>query len=248
MSEFELCFKDFLEGRFGPVPGAFGKYGVKTPGMRTGSLDHSNNNYYARIEAGKSLENEIRQSLAELGIVTKDSSARNDQNMGIDGYITSFDGGRTPKNPALSFQLKARKSASGNDILWESVKPWSDKIKTRFEEMGDFAFTGKDMRCKANVLLSLGNNGSIVRIRQVPETIQIAKKMTALLIEEMRRSGRTATRTQWGEARLVKDPSYQATATTSLASGGVFKINCFIQPGAYEWKQDIQLKTPISAV
>jgi hypothetical protein len=238
MPDFDLNFTEFLEARYGNVGGAFGK-------QAKSAFDDGNDNYDARIQAGRALELQIRDRLAEYGVMTAPSSRGSDQNYGIDGYITSVDGGKTKKSPQTSFQIKARKVSSGNDILWETIKPWNDRIKTNFEELGDAAFTGKDMRCKAELLISLGNNGGIIRIRRVAEALDIARKMTKELMQVLRATGTPTCRTRWGEARLTIDPSRQATA--GIYGSKIEKINCFISPGAFEWKQDVQLKTPITA-
>lgn len=237
----ELYFKDFLnEGPRGFTKGAFGKSAL--PQGRP-KIDDTSNDYMARINAGKSLEQEIRLKLQDLGIITTNSNFKEDTQFGIDGYVISNDGGKTKLTPPQPFQMKARKTSSGNDILWETIKPWNESL-LNLSELQDQAFTGKDMRCKAKILFALGNDGKTIRVRKIGETIDIAKKMTALLIEEIRK-GRTSVNTKWGQARLTTDPSQQATFTQS---GNVKKINCYIMPGAYEWKQELQLKTNLGEI
>lgn len=237
----ELNFKEFLnEGPRGFTKGAFGK-SVLPQGRP--QIDDTSSDYTARINAGKSLEQEIRLRLEELGIITTNSNFKEDTQLGIDGYILSNNGGKTNLTPPIPFQMKARKTSSGNDILWETIKPWNESLLNLYE-LQDQSFTGKDMRCKAKILFALANDGKTIRVRKIAETIDIAKKMTTLLIQEIKK-GRTSVNTKWGQARLTIDPSQQATFNQS---GTVKKINCYIMPGAYEWKQELQLKTNLGEI
>jgi len=235
-----LDFKNFIEGRsWMPVGGAFGKTGAKPQGKPT-KIDPFDDRaeYGTRIKQGKTIEEEICNKLTEeIGWVIKPSSAQQDKYEGIDGWIVSIDGGKTTCQH-IPIQIKARKNSSGNDILWETVKPWRQDLN--FDEK--VMYTGKDMKCKAVYLVSVGNNGSTVRIRQVSEIIQKAKEMTEQLIQNFRATGKKFAQTQWGEARVVKDPSQQANFNLR---GDVFKINCFIKPEVCTWKQDVTLKNPI---
>lgn len=202
-------------------------------------IDHSAN-YQSRIQAGKSIEKEVCDKMAqEFNWISTPSTSYQDKYEGIDGWITETNGRKTH----LPFQLKVRKT--GNDILWETIKPWNRNIVNYFEDANDQIYTGKDMKCKAAYIISLGNNGSTLRIRSVSETIQKAKEMTKELIQQFRATGATTANTQWGQIKIVKDPSQQANYHMK---GDVFKVNCFIRPDAFEWKHDFQFKTPISNI
>ncbi|RDJ35669.1 MAG: hypothetical protein DWQ19_12690 [Crenarchaeota archaeon] len=243
--ELELNFKEFLnEARRGPVPGAFGKQGRNRPryNVTTQPLDDAGA-YQVRISAGKNIEQQIREKLKEFNILTTPASSHQDKNLGIDAFITSTDGGTT--KTSIPIQIKARKNASGNDILWEAVKPWNDNIVSSFEELGDRVFTGKDMKSKAKYLVSMSNDGNTIRLRSVEETIQMAKKMVEEFIHNYRATGRKVANTQYGQIRLVKDPSQEANYNLR---GDVFKLNCFISPDVYSHKKDLTLQTPIGAV
>ena len=249
MKNIDLDFKAFLEGRGGVVAGgAFGKFGGlgnprRSQNSKT-SFDDTNSNYQARIQAGKGIEAEIRDRLTnELGWIVKPSTTSQDMHDGIDGFITSLDAGKT--KTFIPFQIKARKNTSGNDILWEAVKPWNRNLINNFENIGENAFTGKDMKCKAQYLISTSNNGSTIRIRNVGETISKAKKLVEALIQNTRATGNTWGKTADGESKVVKDPSQQANFHMS---GDTFKVNCFIKPDSYEWKKDFTLKKPIALI
>jgi len=190
--------------------------------------------YKSRIKAGAIVENNIREKLiTELNWEIEPATDEQDKYDGIDGWII----GETK----IPFQIKARKNTSGNDILWEAVKPWHRNLISTFEDMGDAAFTGKDMKCKAQYLISTSNNGCVIRIRNVQETIDKSKKLVLALIK----SGDNFAYTEDGEAKIVKDPSRQANFNMS---GNTFKINCFIKPNVYAWKQDFVLENPIDLV
>lgn len=197
--------------------------------------------YEERISKGRTIEQQIRQAMQqEMQWITIDSSKNDDIYGGIDCWITSTDGGKT-KSSHVGLQIKARKS--GNDVLWETIKPWDQMTASTFHDKGDKAFTGKDMRCKANLMVSVSNDGSTLRFRNVGETKEIAKKMATELVENYLAKGFKWVKTKWGEARISKDPSQQATYNYR---GDIYKVNCFILPNSFEWKKDFNLKTPIS--
>ncbi len=247
--DIEFSFKNFLEGRGGVVTGgAFGKFGgLGTPRYQQNQPRTKLNDkgdYNSRIVAGKGIENEICERLkSELGWLTEPASANEDKFEGIDGWITSMDNGKTKVR--LPFQIKARKSTSGNDILWEAIKPWNRSLINTFEGAGDSIYTGKDMRSKAQYLISTSSDGGTIRVRYVKETIEKAKELVKELILNSRATGNSYATTSFGQARIVKDPSQQSTYSMS---GDIFKVNCFIHPDAFSWKQDFKLKKPIGLV
>jgi hypothetical protein len=237
-------FKEFLEAR-GAVGGAFGKFGKQKSryNVMGGPIDDTAD-YKSRIQAGKSIEEQIRNKMdEELGLIAKPATSAQDKYEGIDAWII---GNRNENSKtSIPIQIKARKHTSGNDILWEAVKPWNKQLISSFENSGNQVFTGKDMKSKAHYLISISNDGSTIRMRYVSEIIDAAKKMVEAFIQNIRATGRTNASTQWGEIRLVKDPSKEANYRMS---GDVFKLNCFIRPDALEWKRDFQLKSPIGVV
>lgn len=209
-------------------------------------FNHSDTmDYKSRIAAGHQVEDKLFAALAENGVIIQRSNGNQDRNYGIDGWIVSTDGGKTQLPQRKSIQLKIRKNSSGNDILWETIKPWNPSLISSFESAGDRAFTGKDMKCVADLLLAVDKSGDLVRIRKVEETISIAKKMATELIHQMRATGRQSISTAWGTASIVKDPSQQSNYRLS---GDVMKVNCFISPGTYQWKQDLRLKSQVVLV
>jgi len=221
--------------------GEFGGLGQPRSGRNKQPLDDTAN-YTSRIEAAKQIELEIRDRLAtELGWQTIDATEDQDKYDGIDGWITNQDG----KGVHIPFQIKARKNSSGNDILWEAIKPWKISLVDNFEDLGNDVFSGKDMKCKSEYLISANNIGNTIRIRNVSEVMAKAKKLTEALVQNYRATGNTFAKTQDGEARVVKDPSQQANFHMR---GNIFKINCFISPHEFEWKQDVNLKNPISLI
>lgn len=206
---------------------------------------NSAGSYSSRISQGKEIEINIREAMKrDMQWITVDSSSQDDMYNGIDCWVVSKDGGKT-KNAQQPIQIKARKNASGNDILWETIKPWNQNTATAFHERPDSVYTGKDMKCKADLILSVSNDGYYLRFRKVSETIQIAKQMAKELVEVYMSKGFKIVKTKWGEARILKDPSQEATYNQR---GNIYKVNCFIMPNSYEWKQDVKLTKPIGAV
>lgn len=229
---YDLDFREFLEAR-GPVGGAFGKTGRQN---RYGAMG----SYNDRIAAGKDIESQITSRMTdELGFKIMPTTSHADKNKGIDGWIV--ENGKS----YIPIQMKTRANASGNDILWETVKPWEDRIVSTFEQLGDRAFTGKDMKSQAKLVVSISNDGRIVRLRSVTETIDKAKEMAEAFVQNYRATGRNFTTTQWGQIRLVKDPSRQSNY---WQSGEVYKLNAFLNPDAFNWKKDFTLRQPIGAV
>lgn len=232
-----MNFKNFIES----FP-AYAKKMVRPQGKPTNLSFDDTLDYNARIKKARTIEEKIRTTLAaEVGMVIKTSSANQDKNEGIDGWIVSKDGGKTPC-AHIPVQIKIRKNSSGNDILWETIKPWTQFVNSNFEELGDKAFSGKDMKCKATYLISIGNNGSTVRIRKVDEVKTAAKELAQELVKQYRATGQNYAKSNMGEARITVDPSRQANFSQFLTTQ---KVNCFIYPGALSWKLDLNLKNPI---
>lgn len=201
-------------------------------------------NYMQNLNEVNSSRNDISQNIREamkrdMQWITTDSS-QSDIHNGISFWVVSKDGGKT-KNAQQPIQIKKNKFS--NYIVWETIKNWNQNIPTIFYERPDAIFTGKDMKSKADLILSISNDGYYLRFRKVSETIQIAKEMAKQLIEIYMSKGFKTAKTKWGEARIVDDPSQE---TTYNQRGNIYKVNCFIIPNSYEWKQDIKLTSPLS--
>jgi hypothetical protein len=228
-----LDFKQFLEAR-GQIatPGAFGRFGTPKNRYNMPKPFDDSADYNSRIAAGKKIETQIIEKLNKLGYISKPTTAREDMYDGIDGWFIQIDGQKVN----IPYQIKARKGSSGNDILWETIKPWNPKLIQQAEELGDRLYTGKDMKCKAELLVSTSNDGNIIRLRSVPETIKKSKELVGMLILNFRSLGKPFAKTSYGETKLVTDPSQQANFSMS---GKVSKVVCFLNPDAYQWKKDL---------
>jgi hypothetical protein len=199
-------------------------------------------NYSARVYNGHGLEYEIRQAMREdLGWITKDASPRDDMHGGIDCWIVSKDNGKS-KISQIPLQIKARKNSSGNDIKWETIKNWTDNIGTTFQQLGNKIFTGKDMKCTAQLLVCVSNDGQYLRFRNVSEILDISRDLGKNLIETYLSNGRKVFSNAKGQIRVLKDPSQQSNA---VMRGDVWNACSFISPDAFEWKWDVKLSAPI---
>lgn len=189
--------------------------------------------YATRIAQGRGLESEIKDRIkTEWGWDILPSTPNEDKHLGIDGWINDPTQGRVP------VQIKAR--TSGSDILWEAIKPWSYDLTPGLQDKN---YTGKDMKCQARLLISVSNDGTMIRLRKIDEIKQKAKLITEAFVSKFGEDRILTVSTPWGEGKLVRDPSAQA----NFSMGNVLKLNCFILPEVLAWKKDVRLKTPILA-
>lgn len=174
------------------------------------------------------LEQEIRKAMYEnLGWLTKDASSKDNDN-GISCWIVSKDYGRT-KIAQIPLQIENRKHYSGNDILWDTIQPWTDEIGTTYQHLGNKIFNGKDMRCDAQLMVSVSRDGEYLRFRKVGEVLEIARQLGKGLIETYLSKGNKEFSNSNGRIR-VKDQ----------------QVTAIISSNSFDWKWDVKLSEPIA--
>lgn len=188
---------------------------------------------YRNLEVGSNygnhigLEQKIRRAMYEnLGWLTKDASSNDN---GISCWIVSKDGGRT-KIAQIPLHIETRKNFSGNDILWETIQPWTDEIGTTYQHLGNRTFNGNDMHCDAQLMVSVSNDGEYLRFRKVGEVLEIARQLGKGLIETYLSNGNKVYSNEHGRIR-VKDKD---------------QVTAIISSNSFNWKWDVKLEEPIA--
>lgn len=248
--------RNFRGGRSAPG-GAFGNKMKRNPPPSTGGgvwapkdrSTHKDRDFADRVAYGKSIEDKIYQALVdEYGWRIRKPTAAEDMGVGyrpsgqtkIDGLVMQTDkqinlqafGG-----PGASIQIKYRDDPK-DDILVETVKPWTPELSKSFTSAKDFIFLGRDIVSTAKIYACLNFAGNMIRIRSADEAKDMAKHLAWNLMQQYRiNPTRNSYRDNHGEARIV--------ANKDSPGGLGKKIVAFLRPDAFSFKADYPLRESV---
>ena len=164
--------------------------------------------FKTRVESGKRIENKIINALREhLGWEILNPSAKEDKYDKIDGWLVENE----QKKP---IQVKYRDKNSGSDIFMELMKDCDNRVP------------GRDMVGKAEIYITLSNDGKTIMIRNAHEAKEIATEMMA----QLEQSSKTRLTTSKGTIMISPDPATK-----------IEKLKAYIDPNAFSWKKNITL-------
>lgn len=221
----------------------FGKFGgIGNPNCLNNSTVEKAFQYEKRIKDAKKIEKKFFQKLKdELGFIVKESTEHEDKFYGIDGYLLSLNNNKSKLKEEFPFQLKIRnKNSIKEDILIEVIKPWFPTCD--FERLKDNALTGKDLKSKAKLLISLAPDGQLIRLRKMEEVIQNSKLLTNMFLQNFRIKNEKFLNNEFGEARIIQEKCQESTANLG---GNIKKLVVFLNPDNFKWKKEIQFNTPL---
>lgn len=221
-----ITFLEYLEMRRGPAPGAFGREGGSAFGtLRTDrkvqmptKVDPLSNRFqdlYTRVQSGKVKEGIIINTLKDKGFNITSATVSQDMHDKIDGWLD----GNKP------VQIKYRDT--GDDILMEIIKPFAPNM------VNNYTFSGRDMRGKAEIYISLNLARDIIRIRDAKAIKQLAQNLTHEFIDYYQKTNLRSLTTKEGTVKFTEDPANH-----------VGKIMAYISPNAVPG-QDIKLSEPL---
>ena len=133
-----------------------------------------------RVRYGKEIESKIIESLINHGWKISTASANQDKFDKIDGILISSKDPMPVKLPA-PIQIKYRDT--GNDILMEVCWLFDGDFSKPISEL----LTGRDMKGKAEIYVSLDQNGETIRVRLAKEAKENALKLLKGLIASRKR-------------------------------------------------------------
>ena len=188
-------------------------------------LDESNSrqqnrfqDFGSRVQYGKMIEERIIRVLQnEYGWKVSPVSSKEDKYDKVDGLVQKADE-QVPINLPAYMQVKYRDT--GNDLLLEVVWELPNGANQLNPEQ---LLTGRDMKGKAQIYVSLNQAGNLIRVRSAQEAKEISKSM----LTELLASGRKSFRQGANEIRIVTDPRDKRT-----------KVNAFLSPDSFSWKAD----------
>lgn len=222
----------------------FGKFGgIGDSSIISNSTIPKAIEYEKRIQKAKVLENKFFEKLEkEIGFVVEKSTDYQDMHEGIDGFLTSLNDNKSKLKNKIPFQLKIRnsKDKSQSGILIEMIKPWFPTCN--FEILKEKAFTGKDVKCKAKLLLSLSSDGKSLRMRKMEEILDNSKKLTSNFLENFSKTKELSFENELGQCRVIREKSQEANAHLC---GKINKLVCFLNPDSFQWKKDVKFKTKL---
>lgn len=224
---------------------SFGKFGgLGNPHCIKNSKISKPTDYEKRIKQAKKVENLFFQKIKdEIGFVIKNATDFEDKHLGIDGYLISLNNNKTMLKNQIPIQLKIRNKSDDKkqeDILIEVIKPWFPTCD--FERMADKAFTGKDFKSKAKLLLSLAPNGKVLRMRKMEEVLQNSKILSNTFLKNFKQNKQLSLVNEYGQARIIQEKFNQCTANLS---GNIKKLVTFLNPDNFTWKHDVMFKTEL---
>lgn len=222
---------------------SFGKFGgLGNPDCNINPNVEKAFNYEKRIKDAKILEKKFFEKLKnELGFIVKEPTESEDKFLGIDGYLISINNNKTKLKEELPFQLKIRnKKSEKEDILIEVIKPWFPSCD--FNRLKDNAFTGKDIKCKAKLLISVAPDGKHIRLRKMEETIENAKLLANSFLQNFRQTEEKSFNNELGEAKIIQEKFKESTANLC---GDIKKLVVFLNPNSFKWKKEIAFRSPL---
>lgn len=224
---------------------SFGKFGgLGNPHCNKNSNIGKPTQYENRIKQAKKLENKFFEKIKEeLGFVIKNSTSFEDKHLGIDGYLISLNNNKTLLKQEIPIQLKIRNKSDKieqKDVLIEVIKPWFPTCD--FEGLAEKAFTGKDFKSKAELMLSLSPDGKSLRMRKMKEILENSKFLTNQFLENFKKNRKLSLVNEYGEARIIQEKFNQCNANLS---GNIKKLVTFLNPDNFIWKKDIMFKTSL---
>ena len=222
----------------------FGKFG----GIGDSSIvKHSNVpkalEYEKRIKKAKIVEDSFfDKKKKEIGFVIRKPTDFQDMHQGIDGFLISINNGKSFLKNQIPFQLKIRnsKDESQNGILIEMIKPWFPSCD--FQLLKEKAFTGKDFKCKAELLFSLSSNGKSLRMRKMKEVISNSVLLTNAFLKNFETNKTFVFENQYGQCRIIREKFEESNAHLA---GKIQKLVCFLNPDEFKWKKDVEFQTKL---
>lgn len=169
-----------------------------------------------RVKYGKAIESKIINALTKQGWVVSLPSSNQDRFDKIDGVLISSQESFPVALPA-PIQIKYRDT--GNDLLMEVC--WL--FDGNFDQPVYNLLTGRDMKGKAKLYVSLDQNGETIRVRLAEE----AKKNALELLKNLIKNRSKVFTSELGQIRITRDPK-----------DGRKKINAFINPDSFFWTKN----------
>jgi hypothetical protein len=170
-----------------------------------------------RIKYGKDIESKIVQALTnQYGWNIVPPSSNQDKFDKIDGTLISSSEALPVSLPA-PIQIKYRDT--GNDILMEVSWVFNGNFDMPLSNF----LTGRDMKGKAKLYVSLDQSGKMIRVRLAEE----AKKNAIELLENLIKNRSKVFSSELGQIRITRDPK-----------DGRQKINAFINPDSFSWTKN----------
>ena len=188
--------------------------------------DHRFQRFRDRVNFGKAIEKKVMDALTNMfGWDIDPSTESQDMHEKVDGWIMSGDDRVGILTEMTPLQVKYRDT--GNDILMEVVKKWSDDM---LDIPPESCCTGRDMKGMASLYAVLDKDGRIIRMRRVSEARSLAMSLFRRLLE----SSKKCITLDGSQIRFTKDPS------THLP-----KVMAYLNPTSFNWKVDYKLDQPI---
>lgn len=224
---------------------SFGKFGgLGNPHCNKKSTIGKPTDYEKRIKEAKKTENRFFEKIKdEIGFVIKNSTSFEDKHLGIDGYLISLNNNKSLLKHQIPIQLKIRNKSDNtdqNDILIEVIKPWFPTCD--FDRLADKAFTGKDFKSKAKLMLCLASDGKFLRMRKMEELLDNSRKLSNSFLKNFRETNQLSLINEYGEAKIIQEKFNQCNANLS---GKIKKLVTFLNPDEFTWKRDVMFNTSL---
>jgi len=173
-----------------------------------------------RVRYGKEIESKIIKSLIHQGWEVSQVNSNQDKFDKIDGILISS---KDPMPISLPAPIQIKYRDTGNDLLMEVCWLFDGNFNKPIQEL----LTGRDMKGKAELYVSLDQNGETIRVRLAKE----AKENALSLLKGLLSSRKKVYSSELGQIRITKDPK-----------DGRQKINAFINPNSFFWTKNYPIE------